>query len=102
MEYVNLTPHVIRLNDGREFPPVAPAARVAQTQTEFDENLVCEVKFGEIENLPEPKPETMYIVSILVANAAKRSDVVAPASGHPAVVRKDGQICSVPGFVRGS
>jgi hypothetical protein len=100
MNYVNLTPHVVRLSDGREFPPVAPPARVAQTHTEFDENLVCETRFGQVANLPEPQPGTMFIVSILVANATKRSDVVAPATGHPDVVRRDGQIWSVPGFVR--
>jgi len=42
-------------------------------------------------------------VSALVLSAAKaagRTDCVAPATGHPACVRKDGFIVSVPGFVR--
>ena len=29
-----------------------------------------------------------------------RTDVVAPATGHPDCIRKDGFIVSVPGFVR--
>jgi hypothetical protein len=38
----------------------------------------------------------------LVAQAAKRQDVVSPATGHHDCVRNDkGHIVSVPGFVRG-
>lgn len=41
------------------------------------------------------------IVNILCANIEKgRTDVVAPATGHPDCIRKDGFIVSVPGFVR--
>ena len=60
--------------------------------------------FGAVEGLPEPQPGTLYIVSAMVlsALAGSRSDVVAPATGHPACVRNDkGHILSVPGFVRG-
>jgi hypothetical protein len=35
-----------------------------------------------------------------VAAAARRSDLVSPATGHPDCVRENGQIKSVPGFVR--
>lgn len=51
----------------------------------------------------KPEEGTVYIVSALVLAAAKekgRTDVVAPATGHPDCVRKDGFIVSVPGFVR--
>ena len=43
------------------------------------------------------------IKNLMVLTAAKekgRTDVVAPATGHPDCVRKDGFIVSVPGFVR--
>jgi hypothetical protein len=54
--------------------------------------------------LPEPADNTLYIVSALVLTAAKaqgRTDVVAPATGHPECVRDEkGFIKSVPGFVR--
>ena len=39
----------------------------------------------------------------ILLEAAKekgRTDVVAPATGHPDCIRKDGFIVSVPGFVR--
>jgi len=61
-----------------------------------------EVKYGDITGLPDPEDGVVYIVSLLVLQATDRTDVVAPASGHPGVVRKDGQIWSVPGFVRRS
>lgn len=51
----------------------------------------------------EPEEGTIYIVSALVLAAAKekgRTDVVAPATGHPDCVRENGFIVSVPGFVR--
>ena len=56
--------------------------------------------FGEVENLPPPEAGTLYIVSGAVASAAKRDDVLCPATGHPSAIRKDGQIYSVPGFTR--
>lgn len=58
---------------------------------------------GDLDNLPEPEEGTIYIVSAMVLAAAKnkgRTDVVAPATGHPDCIRKDGFIVSVPGFVR--
>lgn len=103
MQFVNLTPHTINLNDGTAFAPQAPAARVDASFTPFDENGVCEQAFGDIVNLPAPQDGVTYIVSLIVLTAGKqlgRTDLVAPASGHPLVVRKDGQIVSVPGFVR--
>lgn len=100
--YINLTPHAIVMNDGRVFPPSGVAARVSSSFTEIT-NDVCEVVYGEVENLPAPKEGTRYIVSALVLAACKgRQDVVAPATGHPATVRNDkGHIVSVPCFVRG-
>ena len=78
-------------------------ARVANTFSDFDEYGVCSVEFGDIQGLPEPQEGTLLIVSALVLSAAKaagRTDCVAPATGHPDCVRKDGFIVSVPGFVR--
>ena len=55
----------------------------------------------EVQGLPAPEEGVYLIVSALVAQAAKRADVVSPATGHPDVVRdQKGQIASVPGFVR--
>ncbi len=100
MQHINLTPHAVVLNNGRIFPPSGAVARVTANYTSFDANGIAEVKFGEVTGLPAPVTGTLYIVSGLVAQAAGRSDVVSPATGHPACVRKDGQVVSVPGFIR--
>lgn len=54
-------------------------------------------------SMVKPEEGTIYIVSALVLAAAKekgRTDVVAPATGHPDCVRENRFIVSVPGFVR--
>ena len=102
MKFANFTPHTIVLNGGVELPSVG-VARVANTFSTFDANGVCDVHFGDIQGLPEPQEDTLFVVSALVLSAAKaagRTDCVAPATGHPECVRKDGFIVSVPGFVR--
>lgn len=114
--YVNLTPHVVKLNDGREYPPSGVVARVATQYTDVFEDA-CVVAYGEIQGLPDTEAEgatghlTRYIVSNLVLQAAKEEyltgyrqwvqHLVAPATGHPMAIRNnDGQIISVPCFVR--
>lgn len=99
MEFINLTPHAIKLNNGTIFEPAGKIARVSSHYTPFDENGISRVEFGQVENLPEPQEGVIYIVSGMVAAAAKRPDVVSPATGHPEAVRENGQIVSVPGFV---
>lgn len=82
---VNLTPHAVSLisPDGttREFPSQG-LARVAVTRAvigEIDGTPVCRSIFGQVEGLPEPAPNTFYIVSMLVAQAARnRTDLICP------------------------
>lgn len=101
MRFINLTPHSIKLNDGREFPSEG-IARIADSYTEFNRNLTCHVEYGNIVNLPAPQKDITYIVSSMVLMIAKkkgRKDVVAPATGHPLCKRENGLIVSVPGFI---
>lgn len=104
INFINLCPHMIVLTSGEIIDPCGIVARVNASYTSFDENGVCDVKFSDIQNLPDPVPGTLYIVSGLVLNAAKevgRYDCVAPATGHSKVIRDEkGQIECVPGFVR--
>lgn len=84
---VNLTPHAINLLVGDTtvtVPPSGVVARCATTRTQVG-NLdvdgvqipVNQIGFGAVQGLPAPKPDTMYIVSSLVANAAKdRTDLL--------------------------
>lgn len=99
MRLRNFTPHTISLNDGTSFPSEG-LARVANSFTDFDADGVCRVEYGEVEGLPEPEDGVLLIVSAMVLAASDRSDLVAPATGHPECVRNEGRIVSVPGFVR--
>jgi hypothetical protein len=100
-QIVNLTPHCIRINDGTEYPASGAVARVAAGYSDFDERGVCSAEFGQVSGVPEPSDGVLYVVSGMVSAAMpNRLDVVAPATGHPEAVRKDGQIYSVPGWVK--
>lgn len=89
MKLVNLTPHVISLVVDGETVVVAPegtVARVAQEETVKSVVVVdgvsvpvMETKFGEVEGLPDPEDDTLFIVSRLVKSAVPhRDDVVVP------------------------
>lgn len=100
MQFINCTPHDIVLNDGTVFPKSGNIARVSVSFSEFDSDGICRQVFGDVEGVPEPEEGKCYIVSAVVLSASDRDDVVAPATGHPDVVRNDkGHIVSVPGFV---
>lgn len=104
MPIVNLTQHTINVTDGRSFPPSGQVARVAVSHVfvgKADGIAIFDPTYGDVVGLPDPQPGTIFLVSGMVAAAAKRPDVVAPATGHPAAIRKDGQVVSVPGFSRG-
>ena len=107
---INLTPHTIKLNSGKEFPPSGMVTRVsAQFSRLTPQELLNEgiyiysVEYGEIEGLPEPEEGKLFIVSAMVLEAGRkigRNDLVAPATGHPEAIRNEqGQIVSVPGFI---
>ena len=100
-KYINLTPHTIVLNDGREYPASGVVARVSSEYSAIA-NDVAEQSFGEVQDLPEPQDGARFIVSAMVLAACQgRRDVVAPATGHPDCCRNDkGHIVSVPCFVR--
>jgi hypothetical protein len=111
-QFVNCTPHEIRLNSGRCFSPSGHVARV-ESKFETLESIqggvedipAYRVAYGEITGLPDPVFQTLYIVSAMVLEAnnrlaVPRHDLVAPSTGHPSTVRNEGHIVSVGGFVR--
>lgn len=102
MNFINLTPHAIKLN-ACKFPPSGELASVDQTVTGFDSNGIAQSSFGNLQ-LPEPREGVIFIASMLVAQAAAaqgRTDVVAPATRHDETRRNEaGHILSVPGFLR--
>lgn len=91
MNLVNLTPHAINLMpcgvDGPvvTIPPSGTVARCATTRVQMGAVTVDGVtvpinrtQFGDVDGLPDPAPDTFYIVSALVAQAVKgtRDDVL--------------------------
>lgn len=89
MRIVNLTPHTINLMPAGPtgpvvtVPPSGQVARCATSRVQVDavtaEGVTIPVnrtQFGEVTGLPEPQPNTIYIVSALVAQAVpERQDV---------------------------
>ena len=84
---INLTPHAINLMAGDTTITIQPSgmvARCATTRTQVDvlavdgvQIPVNQIGFGAVQGLPAPKPDTMYVVSSLVAQAAKdRKDLL--------------------------
>lgn len=91
MEIVNLTPHtlsfMVKTSDGSELtlviPPSGTIARCAVVREQVGTVIVDGVsipinhtRFGVVEGLPDPEPDTVYVVSALVAQAvSERKDV---------------------------
>ena len=100
MIFLNYTPHNVVLNNGDIFESQG-IARVYSSFTDTDMDGICEVVYGEVTGLPEPKNGVRYIVSAIVLSVSNREDLVAPATGHPETIRNDkGHIVSVPCFVK--
>lgn len=105
MNYVNLTPHTVVVEYGNsETIHFEPCGIVARVEMELKEtvsdgkirNFKKEVK--GVTGIPEPEPETRYIVSSMVFDATDRDDVVAPNTNN-ATRNEKGFIISVPGFI---
>lgn len=64
---------------------------------------IVEKSFTRLVNMPEPKPKTIYIVGLLVAQfliGTDRRDVIATDGGPTGSVRKDGRMIGVTRFIR--
>jgi hypothetical protein len=111
--FINLTPHKVTVYDSKgekiiaEIPPSGLVARVAVTSKIIGEVAgipVRKAEYGEIENLPDPMPDTYYIVSTVVLIALKekgihRSDVISPDTNLDSAVRdSEGRIVGVRFF----
>lgn len=89
MNIVNLTPHALNLMPAGPtgtvvtIPPSGLVARCAVDRVQVDTVTVDgisvpvnQTRFGEVSNLPDPQPDTIFVVSALVAQAVPdRQDV---------------------------
>jgi hypothetical protein len=111
--FINLTPHKVTIysSDGKkiiaEIPPSGLVARVTVTSKiigEVAEIPIRKAEYGEIENLPDPMPDTYYIVSTVVLIALRekgihRPDVISPDTNPDSVIRDpEGRIIGVRFF----
>lgn len=86
MTIKNLTPHTINfiMDDGSALAvePSGLVARVSvrtETVGEIDRFPVTKSVYGEVQDLPDPEPGTVYVVSSLVATrVTEREDVFIP------------------------
>lgn len=88
MQIVNLTPHALNLRNAEgemvEIPPSGTVARVSETTASLPVvagfNVVTKT-YGDVENLPDSAPDTIYVVSALVLQRVTgRDDVYAPGT----------------------
>jgi len=108
MQIVNLTPHAITVEKGDgtrlNIPPTPPSVRIQQENVvthAIDDIPVSMVQYGAVEHLPAPQPDTLYVVSAMVAQQCRdRADVVAPDTGSSAIRDEAGRIIAVRGFVK--
>ena len=84
--FINLTPHAVNvvLPNGEELVIISTGiARVAETTTqigELDGIPLFKSTYGQVQGLPEPAPNTVYIVSKMVTDALpQRRDLFIPA-----------------------
>ncbi len=89
MKIVNLTPHALNLMPAGPTGPVVtipPSGIIARCAVDrVQVNIVTvdgiivpvnQTRFGEVSDLPDPQPDTIYIVSAVVAQAVPdRQDV---------------------------
>lgn len=104
--FINLTPHTINVLNaaGARAFDILPSGEVARCAV-YREPVkilngipVNKTVFGEVENLPDPEPNTYYIVSALVANAIEgREDVLIP---DDTVRDSEGRIIGCRSFAR--
>ena len=104
MKFINCTPHPLTVEGLGTIEPSGIVPRVATTRlpatTLGGVRLVRTLK-GEVQDLPEPAPGIVLIVSGMVLDAlgGSRPDVVAPDTGADAVRNEKGHIVAVRGFV---
>lgn len=103
MNIINCTPHPIIWvkEDGEKvvFEVSGIIPRVSSDIVATDDPMFVRQVLGEVEGLPEPKENTMYIVSALVFGATDRQDVIAPNT-IKAIRDEKGFIIGVPNFIR--
>ncbi len=98
MKILNLTPHVVNLENGISYAPTGVIARVNFIEKERQPfNILVS---GVVQGLPSPKKNTYLIVSAIVAKECRgRRDLLCSNSAK-AKRDKNGNVKSVPNLIR--
>lgn len=103
---VSLLSHTIGLLDGTVIPPSGKRAYIEFKYGEPDKDLVMNTRVKAVRGIPDAQPNTLYVVSSLVARHLCRPDVVSPASCHrdreysQDAYNHGAKVMRVPGFMR--
>ncbi len=111
--FINLTPHAFTLynSDKSEvlmtLPGAPEMARVSQSYVEIPSvggYPVFRSEYGAVTGLPDPQPNTYYIVSLVVAqrldaDGIHRTDILVPDTGAGAVRNESGGIVGTTRFM---
>lgn len=112
MKFINLTPHALTIEGVETIPPSGTVARVGTVRVGMGTCGGVRVtlqNLGQVEGLPAPAADTIFIVSGMVLDALKRqaaqvgssragADVFAPDTSSDAI-RENGNIVAVRGLV---
>ena len=100
-KFINLTNHPINIITPNGLKVIEPSGQITRVQYDIEaidevEGIpIVEIIYNKIVGLPEPEPNTYYIVSSTVKNATlNRKDVITLYS----VKRKDGKPYACQGF----
>ncbi len=107
MKYVNLTPHFVEIEkDGGKYrvayAPSGQVARVVERRKKLEQldfASVYEIESEEVEGLPEPREDTLYIVSRAVLEKVCRDDCICPDTSR-SVRDEKGNILYCRGWIK--
>lgn len=107
MVFINLTPHKVVFDNGKEFKSFEPSGKVARVvmgttyESEVDGMPIYTEEPVGFEDLPEITSGVILIVSRVVLKELPdlRVDCIAPDTGKTAMRDSSGQIKSVKGFI---
>jgi len=111
VRFKNYTPHDIKVRvrngEGIITFPSKGIARLSTKEIPAEDFFIDEIfekipsvriKYGEVEGLPAPEKDVVYIVSSMVFDNSDRTDIVSPDTGKTAIRNEKGQIQSVTRF----
>lgn len=99
---INLTPHAVNFvtADGRQVDvqPEGVVARLEQKDV-FSRWIgripVYKTEYGQVQNLPDPQPDTIYIVSGMVLSQVPSSEMMQGRSSEPAASRRSASLLAI-------